>query len=124
MQNEGESQKSTKIIRKLWIAIGILALLSPLGLIIPALFGAGGAWGEWGLEEINKMFGFVPEGMKRLGHLWNSPMKDYAVPGYSGRMAERGVGYVVSAVIGVAITAFLAFILAKILSKRGNGHGG
>ena len=41
--------------KKLWIGIVILTLLSPLGLIIPALFGAGGAWGEWGLEEIKKL---------------------------------------------------------------------
>ncbi len=121
-QNDDEPQKNTKTIRKLWIAIGILALLSPLGLIIPALLGAGGAWGEWGLDEINKMFGFVPEGMKKLGHVWNSPMKDYAVPGYSSGMAQRGLGYAVSALIGVALAAFLAFIFARILAKRGKGN--
>ncbi len=122
MQNKGEPQKSTKTNKKLWIAIGILALLSPLGLIIPALFGAGGAWGEWGLEEINKMFGFVPEGMKRIGHVWNSPMKDYTVPGYTGGIVQRGLGYVTSALIGVALPAVLAFILARILAKRGKGN--
>ncbi len=108
----------TGTVKKLWIAIGILALLSPLGLIIPALFGAGGAWGEWGLEEIRKITGFVPAGMEKLGHLWNSPMKDYAVPGQNPGAAGRGLGYLASAVIGVLLTAAVAFLVVRILERR------
>jgi len=33
---------------KLWIGIGALIVLSPLGLILPDQFKAGSAWGEWG----------------------------------------------------------------------------
>jgi len=104
--------------KKLWIGIAVLALLSPLGLIIPALFGAGGAWGEWGLDEIKTMLGYIPRGMEKLGRIWNSPMKDYAVPGQSGEMTHRGLGYMASAIIGVAITAGLAYLLARLLGNR------
>jgi hypothetical protein len=103
--------------KKLWIAVGILALLSPLGLIIPALFGAGGAWGEWGPEEVGKMLGFVPEGMQKLGHRWNAPLPDYAVPGQRGFFHE-GFGYLLAAVLGVLITAGLAYALAKLLARK------
>ena len=58
------------ITKKLWIGIGVLVLLSPLGIIIPKWFGAGGAWGEWGLNEIEKVSGYVPEGLKRIAGLW------------------------------------------------------
>ncbi len=122
MPDESGHRQDGKTLRKLWIAIGVLALLSPLGLIIPALFGAGGAWGEWGLEEIQKMLGFVPEGMKKLGHLWSSPMKDYAVPGQTEGMARKGLGYAASALLGVALTAALAFLLARVLGKRNKGR--
>ncbi len=105
-------------VRKLWIAIGVLVLLSPLGLIIPALFGAGGAWGEWGLEEIRKMTGFIPAGMEKLGRLWSSPMKDYGLPAPPGGMAGRGLGYMASALIGAVLTAVVAYFVAKALGKK------
>ncbi len=107
--------------KKLWIGIGILALLSPLGLILPSLFGAGGAWGEWGAEEFHKLIGYVPEGMHKLARLWKSPLKDYAVPGQTQGLARRGLGYVLTAFIGVAITAGAAYLIAKALGRKSRG---
>lgn len=104
--------------KKLWIGIGILALLSPLGLIIPALFGAGGAWGEWGLEQVEKLVGHAPEGMKRLSNLWKAPMPGYATPGQGQGLFREGVGYMLSATLGIALTAGLAYLLAKALSRK------
>lgn len=39
---------------KLWIGIGALIVLSPLGLILPDQFKAGSAWGEWGGKRFKK----------------------------------------------------------------------
>ncbi len=108
-----------KTVSKLWIGIGILALLTPLGLIIPALFGAGGAWGEWSLQEVRKLLGYVPEGMERISRLWRPPLGDYALPGQASGGGHHGFGYFLSAVIGVSITAGLAYLLAKLLQKKG-----
>jgi cobalt/nickel transport protein len=107
-----------KTVKKLWIGVGILALLSPLGLLIPALFGAGGTWGEWGAEEFKKLMGYVPEGMQKLGRLWKSPLKDYTVPGQAQGLARKGLGYALSALIGIALTAGLAYVLAKALGRK------
>ena len=108
-------------VKKLWIGIGILAILSPLGVIVPHWFGAGGAWGEWGLDKIEKAAGFVPEGMKRLAEIWKAPLPDYAVPGQSKGMAGESAGYIASGVIGVIIAAVVMYLLAKILVRR-NGE--
>ena len=105
-------------VKKLWIGIAVLALLSPLGLIVPSLLGAGGAWGEWGAEEFKKMVGYVPDGMRRLADLWKSPLKDYAVPGQAQGLAHRGLGYALTAVLGVAITAGLAYCIANVLRRK------
>jgi hypothetical protein len=105
-------------IKKLWIGIGILALLSPLGLIIPALFGAGGAWGEWGLEEMKKLVGYIPEGMQKLAELWKSPLPDYTVPGQKPGLAHESLGYILTAVIGIAVTAGVAYVIAKLLGRK------
>ena len=74
-------------VKKLWIGIGILVLLSPLGVILPALFQAEGGWGEWGLDQIGKIAGFAPEGMKRLAEIWG------AHAGLCLAEAEQGAGY-------------------------------
>jgi hypothetical protein len=92
--------------------------LSPLGLIIPALFGAGGAWGEWGLEEMKKLVGYIPEGMQKLAHIWKSPMPDYTVPGQKQGLAVESLGYVLSAIVGIAITAGAVYIITKLLGRK------
>lgn len=105
-------------IGKLWIGIGILALLTPLGLLIPRWSGAEGAWGEWGLHEIAKIAGFVPAGMKRLAETWKAPLPGYAVPGQRRGLAGESLGYVLTGVIGIAFTAGAMYILTKLLTRR------
>ena len=106
------------MVKKLWIAVGICALLSPLGILLPRLFGAGGAWGEWGIGELQEMTGSVPEGMKRLAHLWRSPLPDYTIPGQAEGLAGSSAGYVTTAVIGILITAGIGYLLAFLLARR------
>ena len=108
--------------KKLWIGIGILALLSPLGLIIPALFGAGGAWGEWGIATIEKVVGFVPEGMKRFADPGKAPLSGYAAPGQSEGLVYESFGYIFSAIIGITLAAAIMFLLAKLLVRKKNDH--
>jgi cobalt/nickel transport protein len=106
------------IMKKLWIGVGILALLSPLGIILPALFGAGGAWGEWSLGEMKKLVGYFPEGMRKLAHIWKSPMPDYTVPGQQPGLAIESLGYVLSAIVGIAITAGAVYVITKLLGRK------
>jgi len=105
-------------VKKLWIGIGILVILSPLGVIVPKWFGAGGAWGEWGLDQIEKAVGFVPQGMKRSAETWKAPLPDYAVPGQSKGMPGESVGYIAAGVIGIVITAAVMYLLSKILARK------
>ena len=121
MPGEDGKGQGNRTVRRLWIGIGILALLSPLGLIIPKWFGAEGAWGEWGLERIAKMAGSVPAGMKRLAEAWKAPLPDYAVPGQGRGMLGESLGYILTGVIGIAFTAGAMYILAKLLARRNKG---
>ncbi|HLE41747.1 MAG TPA: PDGLE domain-containing protein [Nitrospirota bacterium] len=105
-------------VKKLWMVIGILVILSPLGFIIPALFGAGGAWGEWSLEEIKKLTGYVPQGMEKLSRLWSSPLQNYAMPGQREGLVHGSLGYIIAALAGVALAAGIAYLLARILGRR------
>ncbi len=113
--------RNIRTAQKLWIGIAILALLSPMGLIVPSLFGAGGAWGEWGAQEFKKLIGYIPEGMQRLAHIWKSPLRDYAVPGQGQGLAHRSLGYVLTALVGIALVAGVTYGVAKLLGRKDRG---
>jgi cobalt/nickel transport protein len=108
-------------IKKLWVGIGVLALLSPLGLILPSLFKVDGAWGEWSMEKIERMTGFAPQGMKRLHDIWKAPMPDYTVPGQRTGLLGEGLGYLVTAIVGIALAAGIMYLLARLMVRR-NGQ--
>ena len=93
-----------KLTTKLWIGIGVLIILSPLGLLLPEYFKAGPAWGEWGSNGV-----------------WNALIPDYAFKGWE----EKGLGhlsfaYIISAAIGVLIVALLVLIIGSLLAKKGD----
>jgi hypothetical protein len=100
--------------RRYFLALGILALLTPLGLL------AGGtAWGEWGTEEILSLVGFVPRGMEQAATWWQALLPDYQIKALGeGRLAESA-GYVISAVLGSALVYGLTVIFTKMLMKHG-----
>ena len=105
---------------KLWIALAVLILLSPLGLILPDHFKTGSAWGEWGSDEIQKMVGYVPQGLARLGDLWNAPMPNYAFQGWEEKgLTHLSFAYIVSAILGVALIALATWLVGKCLAKKG-----
>ncbi|MEI7707577.1 MAG: PDGLE domain-containing protein [Chlorobium sp.] len=107
------------LTRKLWIGIGVLIVLSPLGLIVPDHFNAGSAWGEWGLNEIQSITGYVPQGFQRLSGLWKAPFPEYAFQGLEGKdIFQRSFAYIISAVSGIAIIAGVAFLIGKVLAKE------
>lgn len=95
---EGVKQK-TKAIYGLIVA---LICLTPIGLLA-----TGTAWGEWGVDEIKDVvvagseLGYVPQGMEN-GFSFEAMIPDYAIKGL-----PDAVGYVLSAVAGVAILLIL-----------------
>ncbi|MDO5517263.1 MAG: cobalt transporter CbiM [Clostridium sp.] len=97
------------------ILIGALICLTPLGLLA-----SGTAWGEWGTDEIadytqnGTALGFTPEGMQN-GFSFNSLIPDYSVNGLN-----ETIGYILSAVIGVALLILLFKLLGSIKGKSVN----
>lgn len=93
----------------LWGALGVLALATPLGLLA-----SGTAWGEWGLDELKNMgLGFIPQGLGKLAEWWPAPLPDYGFP----RMGAV-IGYILSAVVGIALVVFLLWMLGRRLSRK------
>ena len=97
----------TNKIKPLYIIIGILILVTPLGLLAN-----GTAWGEWGTEEIKNFIGFVPKGMDD-GFNFKALIPDYNL----GNVQEY-LGYIISALLGVIIILIIFKILSKININR------
>lgn len=106
------------IEKKMWLILLVLAIISPLGIILPRLFKTGGAWGEWGPETIAKMIGYVPEDLRRMTDFWHAPITDYSVGGEQASLMYQGFYYVGSALLGIALTAALVWLIAKIVRKH------
>jgi hypothetical protein len=105
--------------KKLWWGLAILILASPLGLILPELFKSGPAWGEWSMEELEKMLGFVPDGIKRISDLWSAPIPDYNPKSWEGQgLMRSSLGYILSGVLGVGVIVLISFFLGKLLRKK------
>jgi len=108
-----------KLINKLWLGLGVLIILSPLGLILPAHYKSGAAWGEWGVDEIRELVGYIPKGLEKLSSLWSAPIPDYTFKGWEARpIINLCFAYILSAAIGVFVCIGIVLILGKFLSKK------
>ncbi|WP_413737298.1 cobalt transporter CbiM [Sodalis sp. RH21] len=109
-------------VRRLWLGMAIVMMLSPLGLLA-----AGTAWGEWGASDfqdaaaradITRASGNIappegaPAGMQRLEALWSAPVPDYA-PSF---MHNASIGYVLSAVMGSGLILLIFYLLARFMA--------
>lgn len=101
------STGKTKKIKPLYIIIGILALATPLGLLA-----TGTAWGEWGVEEVESLVGFIPKGMESSIN-FTSPISDYSISSLG-----EFFSYVLSALLGVILIVILFKVFAKLFFKK------
>jgi cobalt/nickel transport system permease protein len=97
-------------LRWLWVGLGVLIIASPLGLLAP-----GTAWGEWGAEELTNLgLSSVPSGLQKLSTLWGAPLADYDLPA----LGNANLGYIFSALAGIAITALVVWLFTLLLTSR------
>jgi cobalt/nickel transport system permease protein len=115
---------ATSTLRPLWLALGIMLVLTPLGVLT-----AGSAWGEWAASDFNNPEarremaavslnqappGRAPAGLARWSSVWTAPFAEYAPPYLSG----AGVGYVLSAMFGVGLVVLAATGLGALAGAR------
>ena len=109
-----------KTMTKLWLGIGVLILLSPLGLILPEHFKAGNSWGEWRADTFKGLVGYIPRGLEKLSSLWKAPMPGYAFRGWKEKGLSRlSFAYIISAVLGIVVIVLAVLLIGKILAKKG-----
>lgn len=108
----------TKFQKKLWIGLVVMAILSPLGIYLPRRFGTEDAWGEWGVETIRKMLGYVPEGMRKMADFWKAPVADYNFGGTGAAFSIQALSYIISGLIGIVVVGAVLYVLSRLLIKK------
>lgn len=104
--------------KKLWLGLFIMALLSPLGIILPDKFNAEDAWGEWGIDTLEKLLGYVPEGLKKTADIWAAPIPDYNFGGEGALLSVKIFSYIVSGFIGILLASLVIIVISKLLFKN------
>ncbi len=94
--------------------LGLLVLLTPVGLLAP-----GGADFEWGTEELRGMVGYLPAGLSSLQPLGAlAPLRGYQLPGAVPlSFWQEAPAYLLSAVLGVGLI-FALFLVARMALAR------
>ncbi len=116
-----------RALRPLWIALALLLVLTPLGILA-----AGTAWGEWTVRDFSSQQSrakiaqasgnatppaAAPRGLERLSAIWTAPFAQYA-PSFVRRPA---VGYLLSAMFGCG-AILLVSLVAGSLATRARGR--
>lgn len=95
----------------------LLIILTPIGLILPEVFNAGDAWGEWPTEIVAEHVGYVPKGMQKEAEIFNAPIPDYTFNEESDSLVSQSIYYILSAIIGVGFIFMLTFIFSKWIAR-------
>ena len=100
-----------KVLRNLLIWLLILVILVPLGIIA-----SGTAYGEWSVDELQSLIGYVPGGFASLNGLYHAPIPDYGTD-WASSFLGQSLGYYLAAIIGVSLLAVLFFLIGRELTK-------
>lgn len=113
-----EKKSAFSRYKSILIGLGVMIVLSPIGLIA-----TGTAWGEWGSDELKEKIGFVPQGFERFADIWKAILPDYSIPGHADSFFQSSIGYIISAVIGIALIAAVIFISSKLIMRDKTSNG-
>ena len=99
--------------KPLYMLMTVLIVLTPLGLLA-----TGTAWGEWGADEIASLIsggsplGYTPAGMVN-GFELSALFPDYSMSGL-----PEWTGYILSAVVGVALLVIIFKIISSMMKEK------
>lgn len=117
-QSDPGSFRKRPLQKRLLLGLLALALLTPFGILLPRMFRADGAWGEWDTGRLKTLLGYVPEGMKGSSNLWRAPASDYTFPAGSDSLISRSITYALSGLLGLLLAACLVFLLMKVIKRH------
>lgn len=107
-----------KLQKRILIVLLVLCFLTPAGVLLPALFDTGDAWGEWSAQTMNEMVGYVPRGLAKYSDKWKAPVPDYTINSKDHSLVHRSGYYVVSGVLGATVTYVALLLISGFIIKN------
>jgi hypothetical protein len=104
--------------RKLFLGLLALGLLTPLGIVLPKIFHAEGAWGEWDPEHLRGVLGYMPERFMKSAHIWHAPFADYGLSKDGACLASQLFWYFIAGLAGLSLIAVAVAVLARIVRSH------
>lgn len=110
---------SGKLKRKILIILLVLCLLTPAGILLPIVFNAGEAWGEWSAQTIKDITGYVPQGLAKYTNRWEAPLPDYTISKEDTSVVHQSGYYIVAGIIGATATFIIMLLISKVIVRSG-----
>lgn len=108
----------SKLQKKALFFLIILVLLTPTGILLPMVFNAGDAWGEWSAETVKELIGYVPEGLQQYTDAYKAPVPDYTFDVNNTSATHQSFFYILSGLFGAAITLGVTVLISKLIVKK------
>jgi len=108
----------TKTQKRLWAGLVIMVLLSPLGILLPEMFHSDDVWDKWETDTLEKLLGFVPEGLKKYAEIWKAPVPDYNPGGENASLTVQIISYIASGLMGIALVVLVIYFISKVIVKN------
>jgi cobalt/nickel transport protein len=115
----GREVKMNKLQKKILVVLLLLCLITPLGILLPAFFNTGDAWGEWSAQTVKELIGYVPKGLEKYSELWKAPLTDYTINSKDKSIAHKSGYYVVSGIIGATVTYVVMLLISNLIVRNG-----
>ena len=108
-----------KLQKKILVFLFVLAILTPAGILLPMVFDANEAWGEWSAETVKNMIGYVPEGLQKYSETYKAPIPDYTLDANDTSVTHQSFYYILSGIAGIALTFGVTILISKFIIKNG-----
>jgi hypothetical protein len=103
--------------KKILVWLIFLAVISPLGLLLPSFFHRDNAWGEWNVSSLKGKTGYVPEGLAKNAELWKAPIADYKMK-KDASLPEQSIHYIISGIVGITSALLITYGLTRLLVRH------
>jgi predicted PurR-regulated permease PerM len=110
--------KTDKLQKKILIILLLLCLITPIGILLPMLFNAGDAWGEWSAQTLKDLIGYVPQGLAKYSDVWNAPLPDYTMNSSDKSVVHQSGYYIVSGILGATVTYVVMFLISRLIVRN------
>jgi cobalt/nickel transport protein len=111
--------RTNKLQKKILILLLLLCLITPVGILLPMVFNAGDAWGEWSAQTVKDLVGYVPKGLAKYSDVWRAPLPDYSVNLEDASVVHQSGYYIVSGIIGATVTYVVMLLISKLITRNG-----